>query len=119
MPAKSAKPTPDADGFYLAGPAADLAEDQLLALKIAGDSVLVTRLDGQLFAFSAVCPHAAADLGKGAFYRGRIDCPDHGYRFDVRTGRVLWPPDEVCRLKRYQVLEDDGWIKVKPAPGRR
>ena len=119
MPFRSPEPTPDADGYYLAGPSTDLGHDQLLGLKIAGDSVLVTRLDDQLFAFSAACPHAAGDLSKGGYYHGRIDCPDHGYRFDVRSGRVLWPPDEVCRLKRYQVLEVDGWIKVRPGSAGR
>lgn len=114
MSRPSARPAPDSDGYYLAGPAADLGQEQLLGLKIAADHVLVTRLDGQLFAFSAVCPHAAGDLSKGSYYRGRIDCPEHEYRFDVRTGRVLWPPDEVCRLKRYEVIELDGWIKVRP-----
>lgn len=119
MPFQSPKSTPDADGYYLAGPSAGLGQDQLLRLKIAGDLVLVARLDGQLFAFSAACPHAAGDLSKGAYYRGRIDCPDHGYRFDVRSGRILWPADELCRLKRYQVLEVEGWIKVRPRPPGR
>jgi nitrite reductase/ring-hydroxylating ferredoxin subunit len=114
MPIPQSKPKPDADGYYPAGPSSELSPGQLLSIKVAGDTVVVTRLDDQFFAFSATCPHAAGDLRQGTFYRGRIDCPDHGYRFDVRSGRVIWPPDEVCRLKRYQVKEVDGLIKVSP-----
>jgi nitrite reductase/ring-hydroxylating ferredoxin subunit len=119
MPFPLSKPKPDAQGFYPAGPSAGLSPGQLLSVEVADDTVFVTRLDGQLHAFSAACPHAAGDLRHGAFYRGRIDCPEHGYRFDVRSGRVLWPPDEVCRLKRYEVKEVDGLIRVGPATSTR
>jgi hypothetical protein len=37
----------------------------------------------------------------------------------VRTGHTLWPQDEVCRLKRYEVAEIDGWIKVQPRSASR
>jgi len=102
------------DGYYRICASADLGQEQMQTAKIDGDTVIVTRVENELRAFSAACPHASGDLSKSAIYRGRIDCPEHGYRFDVRSGRVLWPPDEVCRLKQYEILESEGQIKVRP-----
>lgn len=117
--AKPSAPKPDAQGYYDAGPAADLGHEEMRSLVVAGEPAVITRLGDQLHAFVAACPHAAGDLRKGTVYRGRIDCPDHGYRFDVRSGRVLWPPDEVCRLRVLEVIETDGLIKVRSKPPAR
>ncbi|MEJ2748295.1 MAG: Rieske (2Fe-2S) protein [Anaerolineae bacterium] len=107
------KKTADDDGFYTAVPAHTVQPNQLTKITINGQPILLTRWQDELVAFSAYCPHAAADLSKGELYRGKIECLDHGYVFDVRNGRVLWPEDEVCRLKRFDVKEEGGMIKVK------
>mgnify|MGYP001183673989 FL=1 len=102
----------DAAGFYTAVPAANLSDDQMLTVDLNGTKVILVRWQGTLHAVSNICPHAAADLSRGEFYRGKLECPDHGYCFDVRTGRTLWPEDEIVRLKRYVAKEEDGQIKV-------
>ena len=115
MPFFPRKEIIDADGYRkLNVSAADIAAEQLTRLKVGGQVVLFARLRGELHAFSNVCPHAAADLSQGRYARGQIKCPDHSYTFDVRTGRAVWPEDEVCRLKRFPV-KDNGdaiWIKL-------
>jgi len=111
---RSSKLEPDTQGFYPVCTASDLSNEQIQTAQIAGETIVVTRLQGQLRAFAAACPHASGDLSKSSIYRGRIDCPEHGYRFDVLSGRVLWPPDEVCRLKQYEIVESEGLIKVRP-----
>ena len=107
------KMKPDEAGFYTAVLTTAVQPDQLTKVEINGQPVLLIRWQGELVAVSALCPHAAADLSQGEFYRGKIECPDHGYVFDVRNGRTLWPEDEMCRLKRFEVKEVDGQVKVK------
>jgi nitrite reductase (NADH) small subunit/3-phenylpropionate/trans-cinnamate dioxygenase ferredoxin subunit len=80
---------------------------------VQDNSIILTRWQEQLVAFSNVCPHAGADLVEGHLHRGRVTCPDHDYKFDIRNGRALWPEDEVCRLKRYDVVEENGLVKIK------
>ena len=104
---------PDDAGFYTAVSTTAVQPNQLTKVEINDQPILLTRWQGELVAVSALCPHAAADLSKGEFYRGKIECPDHGYVFDVRNGRALWPEDEMCRLKRFEVKEEGGVIKVK------
>lgn len=85
----------------------------LTAITVHNTPLLLTRLDDDtLVAFNARCPHAAADLGAGDLHRGRIICPDHGWKFDIRSGRSLWPPDEVCRLRHYPLTLENGVLSV-------
>ncbi len=107
------KAKPDPEGFYTAVPATEVRENEMTAVKIAGQKVILTRQGGKVVAFSALCPHAAADLSGGELHRGRITCPDHGYKFDVGNGRILYPPDENYRLKRYAVKEAEGQVRVQ------
>ncbi|MBK8987183.1 MAG: Rieske 2Fe-2S domain-containing protein [Chloroflexi bacterium] len=103
----------DAAGFYTAVAAAELPEGQMLTVDLNGTKVILVRWQGTPHAVSSICPHAAADLSGGEFYRGKLECPDHGYCFAVSTGRTLWPEDEMVRLKRYVAKEEAGQIKVK------
>ena len=104
----------DEDGFYeTALPAAVVTAGSLHVLHVGGRKLLVTRVDGQLQAFSHVCPHAAADLSKGRLRGSEIKCPEHGYTFDVRTGRATWPPGEGCHLTRFAVRKEEGTVRIK------
>jgi nitrite reductase/ring-hydroxylating ferredoxin subunit len=106
---------PDGEGFYSTVPENAVRQDQITAVEIEGRPIILTRAGGAIHAVSALCPHAAADLRLGFLYRGRLECPNHGYRFDVQSGRAVWPEDEVCRLKRYGVKVEDGVVKVRLA----
>lgn len=105
---------PDATGFYAtAVPAADLQPNQKTVIILQGDKIILTLWEGKIIAFSAECPHAGADLTKGEVYKGRVDCPEHNWRFDIQTGRVLYPPDEACRLKRFETKVENGLVWIK------
>ena len=104
---------PDAAGFYTVSTADAVRANQITLVQINNHSFILTRWQDEVVAFSNRCPHASANLAEGDLHRGRITCPDHGYKFDIGNGRVLWPPDEVYRLKRYEVLEENGIIKVR------
>ena len=107
-------PTPDDEGFYDTGVMVDsLQPHQMTKVKLGGRPVVLTRYEGELYAFSAVCPHAAADLSEGTLYRYKVCCPDHEYCFDIRDGRILWPQDEPYGLRRYPVKEENGIVKVR------
>ena len=109
---RKSKPQPDEEGYYPAIPVEDVIEDGAVRLTINGQVILVTKYEGDYFAFSAFCPHAAGDLVEGQLYKGRIDCPEHAYRFDIRSGRTLWPPDESYRLKTYPLKVSRGKIYI-------
>ena len=90
----------------------EVIEGGLTAVTLQDQAVLLTRWQGEVYAIAAYCPHASGDLSQGSLYRGRLDCPVHGYRFDLASGRCLWPPDEGYRLRRFTVTEMGGAITV-------
>jgi nitrite reductase/ring-hydroxylating ferredoxin subunit len=58
-----------------------------LSLQHHGRDYHVVELDGELVAHVARCPHQLGPLPAGV--DGTVECPWHGYRFDVRTGECL------------------------------
>lgn len=106
----------DADGYYHTDlAAADVQADAMARLTVGGVPLIVTALGAEVVAFAAECPHAAANLAHGSLHRGRIVCPEHGWKFDIRSGRTVWPEDEVCRLKKYAVRIADGVVCIRVA----
>lgn len=67
----------------------DIREGELYPAKVEGQSVLLSRVDGKVCAFSARCPHIGFPLNRGKVVNGTVQCPWHGSRFDLRTGKNL------------------------------
>jgi len=84
------------------------------AFELDFDRVAVVNLDGEFYAISDICTHEHAYLYEGEIIDGTIECPLHGSRFDIRTGRVLALP-AVVPVKTYPVAVENGEIYVAPA----
>ena len=55
----------------------------------AGETHLaLANVGGEIFAVQDVCTHDGGPLGEGELVEGEVECPRHGARFDIRTGRV-------------------------------
>jgi nitrite reductase/ring-hydroxylating ferredoxin subunit len=67
-----------------------------LLVDAAGRGFRVVEVDGRLLAHSTTCPHWLGPLDQCEVRDGAIQCPWHGYRFDVRTGKNL--NGQPCRL---------------------
>lgn len=106
----------NAEAYIEIVPADRIAEGVMTPVQIGNRKIILTRHDGQLVAIDALCPHAAADLSKGSLRGWQICCHEHDYCFDIRNGRIVWPEDEVYRLKRYEVREDEGRVFVRLIP---
>lgn len=87
-------------------------------VEVAGRSIGVFNIRGELFALRSSCPHQGAPLCLGIVL-GRTDaprpfevtylddqdvikCPWHGWEFDIRTGRSVFNPHRV-RVRSYEV----------------
>lgn len=106
---------PPNEGFYAATVAPDAVQAGALVEQfLGGKKLLLSRVDGEIVAFTNRCPHAGANFIEGEISRHKLFCPTHGYCFDVRNGRILYPADEAYHLKRYDVLveADQIWVKV-------
>ncbi len=71
--------------------------------------VAVYHLGGDIVAVQDLCPHAGALLSHGevGIDDGVVTCPEHGSRFDTRSGeRLRGPADQ--GLVTYTVVVDEG-----------
>lgn len=67
-------------------------------------------IDGQLFAFSPVCPHAGGPLELSETEGTHITCPLHGWRFDLmENGVELHGYRSACM---YKVRVQEGKVLV-------
>ncbi len=82
-------------------------EDEALGALAVGIS------DGVPFATSNRCRHLAASLGKGLVADdGTLECPLHGARYDVRTGRMTRGPQGVFRPLAGVVQQTSGRLAL-------
>lgn len=116
MPLFNKKTVSIVETFIKTVPASQVKEDEMTSVRVSDRKVILTRHNGKLYAIDSLCPHAAADLSKGSFRSWQICCHEHDYCFDIRSGRIVWPEDEVYRLKRYEVKEENGMVLVRLTP---
>ena len=77
---------------------------------VAGNSIALFNVGGEIHALDDSCPHAGSSLAAGKLDGVVVACRGHGLRFDVRTGRMRGV-DGFC-AKSYPVRVVDGEIAV-------
>jgi naphthalene 1,2-dioxygenase ferredoxin component len=102
----------DQTGWARVASRSELAPGEVLGVEVAGRSIALYDVDGNIFATDNICTHAYARLSDGWLDGDLIECPLHAARFDVRTGKVLDPPATVD-LKTYPVRVVDDEIQVR------
>ena len=97
-------------------PGRQVRADRLTSVEVGLQRVILTRVGSELCAFNALCPHQLGNLAGGFVHNGEIECPVHGWRFDIRTGRSVYPEADGLRLRRYAAREADGLVSVRLGP---
>ena len=92
---------------------ADVPEGQVRVVEVDGQEIALCRAEGAFYAIDNVCTHDGGPLDQGELDEYQIECPRHGARFDVRSGRALTLP-AVIPVHKYAVEVRDGDIYVDP-----
>jgi 3-phenylpropionate/trans-cinnamate dioxygenase ferredoxin subunit len=94
--------------------AASLAPGQVRYVEVDGRRLALCNLDGEFHLIDDVCTHDGGSLDQGELFGDEIECPRHGARFDVRTGRVRRLP-AIVPVKTYPVQVKDGAVVLDRA----
>ncbi len=78
-------------------------------------ALAVYRLEDGFYATSDLCPHMLASLAYGKINDNIVQCPRHGARFDIKTGRVLSLPS-VRGVRAYPVKVEGNELFVCDQP---
>jgi 3-phenylpropionate/trans-cinnamate dioxygenase ferredoxin subunit len=94
------------------GAADEVTEDTPLPASVSGRAIGVYQLDGKYYALEDVCPHAEALLSQGFVEGEEIECPLHGARFHIPTGKCTKEPAE-RDLACYEVKREGERLLVR------
>ena len=76
-----------------------------------GKRLLVCHIASGFYAVDDTCTHDDGPLADGWLEGEAIECPRHGARFDVRTGKVLCLPAAIG-IRSYPVTVEGDEVKV-------
>ena len=84
----------------------DVPEGQGKLVRAGPREIALFLVDGEYRAIKNPCPHEAEDLWRGRIREGSITCPNHGWRFDLQTGKCTRGGDRDARVFPVKVEGD-------------
>jgi 3-phenylpropionate/trans-cinnamate dioxygenase ferredoxin component len=84
-------------------------------LEVDGRAIAVFNIAGTYYCIADVCSHDDGPVAEGELVGTEIECPRHGARFDVRTGKVLSFP-AIVDIPAYPVRIEDGDVLIGLPP---
>ena len=74
--------------------------------------IALCNVNGRFYAIDDICTHDGGSLDQGELLDNLVECPRHGARFDVTTGRPLTLP-AVRPVKTYAVTVEGDDVRVE------
>jgi ferredoxin-NADP reductase/nitrite reductase/ring-hydroxylating ferredoxin subunit len=102
----------ETDGYEKVADKQDLQRSGLMKVESGGNSIVLSMVNGEIYALDAVCSHEGGPLEEGTLDGYEIECPWHGSKFDVRTGEVRNPPADTPQSV-YEVKVENNDILIR------
>lgn len=84
----------------------DLPPGKVMPVTVNDKMIALCNVAGTFYALDNVCLHRGGPLGEGYLDGEKLECPWHGWTFDVKTGAVTFNPRE--KVPTYPVkIEGD------------
>ncbi len=98
--------------FIEAAKLSDIAESGIYKLKLKGEPLILTRVNGEVFCVIDRCSHEDVPLSLGCIKGDRIKCSYHGSYFSLRTGEPTdEPADSPIKVYPVKVENDKVYIQ--------
>ena len=94
----------------------DLKEGEMLKVEANGKQIVLSMVEGKVYAVDEICTHEGGPLDEGELNGYDLKCPWHYAVFDVRNGKVSDATVWATNLNSYTVKVDEtnGDILVNP-----
>ena len=90
----------------------DLQQPFIKKVKAGGKSICLVGYEQQVYAISASCPHAGAELSGGWCKDGKIICPFHRYSYNLQTGKGDPGQNDYVDTYPVEIREDGVYIGI-------
>ena len=88
----------------------DVRPGECLTAKAGKIGIALCNVGGTVYALDNCCPHAGGPLGEGVLDGECVECPWHGWRYNVKTGER--PENPEIKVNRYEVQIEGDTIKI-------
>ena len=92
--------------------AAEVPAGQAKVVRAEGQRLALSNVEGTYYVIEDLCTHDGGPLGEGELIGSLLECPRHGARFDVKTGRPVTLP-AVIPVKTFPVKVEGEEIFVE------
>lgn len=82
---------------------------------VRGVWIALFNVDGTFYAIDNACPHAGGPLGEGKLNGTIIECPWHGWKFNVDSGERVGNSN--FQIPCCEVRVVDNYIQIALPPG--
>jgi len=90
----------------------DIQDEDSKLFTIDGKSIILAKYEGKIYALDGICNHDGGEFDDDSeVVDGQIECPRHGARFDLKTGKPTRMP-AVIGINSYEVKIENGNVLV-------
>lgn len=90
----------------------EIQPSHMKEVNLANEPICIANVDGKFYAIGNRCTHLGGNLAQGTLEGYEVECPVHGSKFDVRTGKVTRSPANRPE-PTYEVKVEDNSILIK------
>jgi 3-phenylpropionate/trans-cinnamate dioxygenase ferredoxin subunit len=94
------------------GELGSLAPGQVRVVMPRGERIALANVEGEYYAIDDLCTHDGGSLDQGELIGDQIECPRHGARFDVKTGKAMTLP-AIFPVRSYRVRVEGNDILIE------
>ena len=93
------------------GSKSDIPDGQGKLYEVGDESIAVFKVGEKIFAIEDFCKHRGGALSQGHLEGELVECPMHGWVYDISTGECLTNPKG--KVKVYESLFDNEKIIIE------
>lgn len=87
--------------FVKVASVADIPMGTVREVEANGKVIALANVGGEFYAIDNMCLHRGGPLGQGFLEGHVVECPWHGWQYDMKTGECTFNP--VVKLPTYEV----------------
>ena len=96
----------------------DLEIGKSAIIEVGDKEIALFNYKGDYYAIDNICPHRGAPLGEGRIEEGILICPNHEWRFELKSGWCPQNPELSTEVYPIKVHEWKNLCQVGKAEGR-
>lgn len=96
--------------FVSVASVSDVEPGKVKQITANGKTIALCNIEGAFYALDNVCAHRGGPLGEGYVEGHKVECPWHGWQFDVKTG--FTGPNSGVGVATYEVKIDGADVLV-------